>query len=56
MDYVGSANVGLARVWRTIHGGWIFEATTGEAIWFRGMTPIEIMSHRATRGLSGSLI
>lgn len=57
MKYAGFATVGAALDWRKRHGGWIFHATTGEAIWFANpATPTPIMLHRATRGLSGKLL
>jgi hypothetical protein len=57
MEYIGFAHLNGALVWRELNGGWIFEADTGEVIWFSTrFTPTPIMLHRVTRGLSGKLI
>lgn len=57
MDYAGFSTVEQALAHRASAGGWVFEADSGEVIWFRfGLTASQVMLHRATRGLSGKLV
>jgi len=58
MDYIGFRTLAEALTFRALHGGWIFEPTTGlGCIWFHpSYTPTPIMLHPATRGLSGKLL
>jgi hypothetical protein len=38
-------------------GGWVFEATSGEVVWFHyRFTPTKILNHHAVTGLSGRLV
>jgi hypothetical protein len=56
MDYAGFTDLAEAIEWRKKYGGWIFKADTGDVLWFcNRLMPSDIMRHRATRGLSGTV-
>ena len=56
--YAGFTSLYAATAWRSMHGGWLFVADTGDnVIWFdTSHTPTPVMLHPATHGLSGKLI
>lgn len=57
MKYAAFYTIEEARKHRAKHGGWIFSTEDGtEHIWFNlGMTQLDIMTHRVTRGLNGKI-
>lgn len=59
MLYAAFRSMQAAEEYRKKQGGWIFlpDGEASEPIWFSGaFSPSQIMLHRATRGLSGSVL
>lgn len=55
--FSGFETIEAARSHRKSAGGWIFEATTGEVVWFHyRFTPTVILAHHSISGLSGRLV
>lgn len=56
-EYIGFSSVQEALNHQATHGGWIFESECGaSAICFNATyTPTKIITHPATKGLSGRL-
>ena len=57
MLYITFLDLDEAKKHRSSNGGWIFLPEDGFPIWFAlGFTASGIFTHRATRGLNGTLI
>lgn len=55
--FSGFETIEAAHAHRESAGGWIFEAITGEVVWFHyRYTPTVILGHHAISGLTGKLV